>query len=320
MPEETKINIVKVENLANESDAIVINAKPISIQRRVTLAKGPGGMPIIRELIIVETEASIGRILFILLSILIYALIFQIFFTLWQKYHNKSCKVVTAILLFAFPPLFALYFGDFIFFFMCVLFLSFLVMTFYNITKKPMRSDVPKKTYKTFKALYRATSFGSVVGQTFLVIGFFSNATFIMLCALFLLTTSLYFGLLTREAIEIATEKMAINLGYYSKEGAPERKIQSNMCAICGEIADQGNVVLSCKHTFHTECIQGWVFMGKKGFCPCCRENVNFDRINIDTWQKGENLYSSLIDFMRKGIVFLAFFVIFGFIYRLKAK
>lgn len=320
MEEGMGIKVFNTDTPQMEDDnAIVLTSRPISIHRRVFFKLGPGGIPILKEVIFIETEASMGRIGMILLKIFIYALIFQILFSLWERYHNKSCKIVTTVLLFAFPPLLAIFVGDFVFFITCFLFLSLLAKTFYNIVKKPMRSDVPKKTYKIFRALYRTTSLGSIVGQTVLIIGFFSNVTFAIMAGLFMLLTSLYFGLLTREAIEISTEKMAINLGYYSKDGAPEKKIKNNVCAICDESVNTKSIVLNCKHAFHVECIQGWVFMGKKGFCPCCRENVNFDKFDLDTWQKGENIYSVLIDFMRKGIIFLAFFIFFGVLNRFKS-
>ncbi|KAM0675423.1 hypothetical protein GVAV_001250 [Gurleya vavrai] len=297
-------------------EPIILNAKPISIQRKVSYSRGPGGIPIIREFIIIQTEASMSRVIFLLISILIYALIIQIFFTVWQKFHNKSCKITTTFLLFTFPPFAALLLGDLIFFFVCFGFILLLSKTYFNTTKKPMQSDTPKKTYRLFKNLYRTTSIGTIIGKTILIIGFMLGNSNTLIIGILILFFSLYFGLLTRESIEFFSEKMAVNIGYYSREGAPEKIIKNNVCAICDKITDTSSITLNCKHNFHKDCIQGWVFMGKKGFCPCCRENVSFDKFEVDSLQKGENLYSNLIDFLRKAIIFFAVFAVFTFVFK----
>ncbi|KAM0686191.1 hypothetical protein COBT_002590 [Conglomerata obtusa] len=321
MSESANFQIVKSEQPfgeVDESRGIILNAKPIAIQRRVFFQRGPGGIPMIKEIIIVETEASLSRVLLVIFTLFIYALLCQIFFSIWNRYHSKSYRATVTFLLYAFPPLCSIFLGDFIFFAVCFLFNIVIAKIIFNIMKKPMRTDVPKNTYRFFRALYRSTTIGSIIGQAAVVVGFLSSTPTILVIGIFVLFFSLYFGLLTRESIEFISEKMAMNLGYYSKEGVPERKAANNVCAICDEITETKNVRLTCNHVFHIDCLQGWVFMGKKGFCPCCRENVNFDNFEVDKWQKGENMYSLLIDFLRRAIVFVAFFALFTFLYKIK--
>ena len=46
---------------------------------------------------------------------------------------------------------------------------------------------------------------------------------------------------------------------------------KSNICPICLANINSNEIVrvLSCKHTFHQECIDNWFFNNKS--CPCCR-------------------------------------------------
>jgi hypothetical protein len=45
-------------------------------------------------------------------------------------------------------------------------------------------------------------------------------------------------------------------------------------CSICQEIMMEGNVVLklSCRHAYHTECVQTW--LERHNTCPLCRNEM----------------------------------------------
>ena len=72
--------------------------------------------------------------------------------------------------------------------------------------------------------------------------------------------------------------------GYYKQEGIPERALETDTCAVCGNkllvSAEQEGVLentyrLSCGHEFHEFCIRGWCIVGKKQTCPYCHEKVD---------------------------------------------
>ena len=85
---------------------------------------------------------------------------------------------------------------------------------------------------------------------------------------------------MSRDFVEICTDRMASTLGYYNKDGFPRKHLRADICAICGiaasknnandnENSDQNHVFqLACKHVFHNECIRGWCLIGKKDICP----------------------------------------------------
>ena len=68
---------------------------------------------------------------------------------------------------------------------------------------------------------------------------------------------ALYYGVMARDLAEICAEKMASRLGYYTKTGIPQRQLEPDMCALCGnkflvKVGEEGVVEntyrLSCGH------------------------------------------------------------------------
>lgn len=90
-----------------------------------------------------------------------------------------------------------------------------------------------------------------------------------------------------RDFVEICTDRMAATIGYYSKDGLPNKYLGEGICAVCGHATSAGHHAtlatdpsqrpmfsddpvhqLTCKHVFHEKCIRGWVMIGKKDICP----------------------------------------------------
>merc|ERR1719370_71149 len=119
---------------------------------------------------------------------------------------------------------------------------------------------------------------------------------------------ALYYGVVARDFAEICTEKMAANIGYYKQEGIPERHLETDTCAVCGNkllvTADQDGVLentfrLACGHEFHEFCIRGWCIVGKKQTCPYCHEKVDLKRMFPNPWEKPHVMYGQLLDWVR---------------------
>lgn len=95
-------------------------------------------------------------------------------------------------------------------------------------------------------------------------------------------------SVLGRDFVEICTDRMAATIGYYSKDGLPNKYLGDGICAVCNHAtsATTGHIALhndpalrpmfsddpvhqlTCKHVFHEKCIRGWVMIGKKDICP----------------------------------------------------
>jgi RING finger protein 121 len=319
---EAKLSTVGPESSTDsEVRTVDLPARPISMERIVEYTRGPGGIPVIREIIIVQTEASASRVFHILGGLLIYALVLQFIIFAWQKCHKKSCKALVFLVLWLFPPIYAAANKDVFFPLLCLAYTATISKTILEISKRPMKKDVPRKTYKLFRYIFSAASIITVIGQLIVMAAFFLNLAPTLAFGMTVLFLSLYFGLLSREVIEVLSEVMATKMGYYSSDGVPERATKKGVCAICDESftsTAEKTHTLHCGHSFHEFCVKGWCFIGKKGFCPCCREHVDFRSIPVDRWQKGELFFSSLLDVLRSAIVFCMFVFLVAIWYRLR--
>ncbi|TBU03698.1 Ring finger domain-containing protein [Hamiltosporidium magnivora] len=318
--EDNDIKIEHKQNIEDDDNMLVLKGKPVSMQRRVTIARGPGGIPILREIIIIETEASISSILRVLGVLFLYALLFQTVFSLWNKFHKKSCKFTIFGILWLFPPLFSIFVKDYIFFFLCASYSILILQSVYKILKKPMPKKVPRDTYKLFRSLFFTSYIGVILGHI-LVIGSLFKILDLLGLGIIILAISLYFGLLSREIIDVLSEIMAVNLGYYSKDGMPEKALKNDVCSICDtdfSSTSERTHTLVCGHSFHELCIKGWCFISSKEFCPCCREKVDFKSIPADLWQKSELFFSYLLDILRSFIVFCLCVVVMTMYYKIK--
>lgn len=293
-------------------NAITLQSRPISLQRFITTSTTESGVPFIREVIVIQTAASKREILSVFLTLLIYGIFIHVFVSLWEKFHPRSCSNVLGLFLFVFPFLVFAYIREYIFILIYIAYAAVIAKTYLQIRQKPMRHQTPRMVYRTFKVLTRVSYIGTVAAIALLAVGFIMALPFLIALALTVLFTSLYFGLLTRETSERLCSQMAVNIGYYAVDGVPKKKAADCTCAICDEKMGAMVFNLPCGHAFHEDCVKGWIFIGKKGFCPCCKENVDYGRIATDRWEKGENLYSGMVDGLRRILIFLSLLAIFG--------
>ncbi|KAF7683235.1 RING finger protein [Astathelohania contejeani] len=297
----------------NNEEPIVLSGRPISMQRRVYNVRGPDGNMNTREIIIIETEASLATVLLVLGRICLLAILFQFICWMWRKAHPKSHRVSVFITLWVFPPFLFWILGWWNMILLCLFHAIAMGWVLHRAIRRPIRRDTPRKTYGLFRAVFLASSLGSMLGQVLTLLSYFGWIPgFQKFFCLFF--CSLYFGLLSRELIEALSGIMATNMGYYSKEGVPEKQIAPHTCAVCdGDVQTERIHTLNCGHSFHEDCIRGWCLLGKKAFCPCCRETVDTKSLPAKLWQKGEAGYVGLLDFLKESIIFCMFLVILSF-------
>ncbi|CAJ0893025.1 7147_t:CDS:2 [Entrophospora sp. SA101] len=156
-----------------------------------------------------------------------------------------------------------------------------------------------------YKVSYAVGMFGYIIIMLtfFRILEIFYEGAEIFELGIILLGYGLYFGVLSRDFVEICTDRMASTLGYYSKDGFPRKHLRANICAICGVAAtgigekgeqppaNQKIFKLSCRHVFHDDCIRG------------CKEKVDLKEFKTNPWDTQQQLYLSLLDGVRYLIV-----------------
>ncbi|KAG0437403.1 RING finger protein [Dictyocoela muelleri] len=299
-------NNVLIHEPNDKKITVELSGRPIKMQRIVTLDKGPGNIPIIRDTTIIETEASFGRILHVIGIILVYSIVIQFLMTIWQRCHKKSCDIVNILVMFFFPPTLAFLCKKFIFLEMWIFYMSFIVFITSLALNRPVRRSTPRKIYLFFHKLFQIIYFSIASCQIGIVCSFFFKVRFGLGIFLYLFIISIYLGLLSSEVIKILSGKMAVNTGYYSEKGAPTRVLRENLCSLCGdEFYD--DLKLPCEHSYHKACIKGWSFMAKREFCPLCRENIAVKDFITDKWMRGEIYFRNFLDIMRNFILVACF-------------
>lgn len=311
------MTINKPHSDSASTTGIVLNSRPKTFTRFITTSVTETGTPVIREIIIIQTEPSKVQLLSMIITFMIYGIIVHVFIALWERFHPKSCKKTLRFFLFGLPFLAMTYVRDYFFVVMYCFYAIIVGNVYVRIRQKPMRRMTPKLVYRSFKILTRICYASTVGTLIFMLIGFFGNMATILGISLSCLFYALYFGLLTRELSEFLCNQVAINTGYYSNEGVPSKKAAASICTICDETMEDTTLNLPCNHIFHEDCLKGWVFTGKKNFCPCCKENVDYNTIVTGKWEKGVNFYSGMLDGMRKGLVFLSVMGVVGVVFKL---
>jgi RING finger protein 121 len=162
--------------------------------------------------------------------------------------------------------------------------------------------------YRVFKA---SVGLGSV-GYVMLLTQVFGGVPFFFAdggTAVVLVWYGLYYGILTRDCAEVASDRIANRLG-----GARRLAVSVRDCGICGaELRDahggggtgaEASVQLSCKHLFHEECIRGWLIVGKKDSCPTCTEKVDLRALYAGKpWETSNLSWVQMLDMVRYLVV-----------------
>ncbi|CAG8478824.1 2275_t:CDS:2 [Paraglomus brasilianum] len=242
---------------------------------------------------------------------------FQFLILYWKQKHYQSFQIVTLIGLWLIPMyLFGIYFQFLRFLTIWTLYSALNGYILHLASRKPLDQQTPKLVYRWFAAVYKVSYTVGIFGYILLMLQFFEivkifyDGGAVADLGIMLLSYGLYFGVLSRDIVEICTDRMASALGYYTKDGLPSKGLKADICAICGGTAssvvgeeDEKVHQLSCRHLFHEECIRGWCLIGKKDICPYCKEKVDMKEFKTNPWDTQQQLYLSLLDGVRYLVV-----------------
>ncbi|KAG9305864.1 hypothetical protein G9A89_016516 [Geosiphon pyriformis] len=239
---------------------------------------------------------------------------FQFVILFWKQKHYRSFQAVTLIGLWLIPMyIFGIQAQFWRFLSIWCLYSIANFRVIYLASRKPLDHKTPRLVYNWFSIVYKLCYAVGVTGYAIIMLTFFGivqlfyDFSEVADLGIILLSYGLYFGVLSRDFVEICTDRMASTLGYYNKDGFPRKHLRVVICAVCGgttENREHDKVhQLTCRHVFHEECIRGWCLIGKKDICPYCKEKVDMKEFKTNPWDTQQQLYLSLLDGVRYLVV-----------------
>lgn len=190
----------------------------------------------------------------------------------------------------------------------------------YTATRTPLHHSTPRRVYAWYRVSYWICYAVGISGYSLLMLELFgvtrlmtsersTHETWFAL-AMNLLMYGVYFGVLGRDQVQVLADYMAQSIGYFNKDGLPQRHLRVNICALCGESTYNSSsqvkeIILNCRHNFHSDCIRGWCLLGKKEMCPYCKEKVDMRQFKAGSnpWDTQQAIYLQLLDIVRYLVV-----------------
>ncbi|GAX79202.1 hypothetical protein CEUSTIGMA_g6642.t1 [Chlamydomonas eustigma] len=235
---------------------------------------------------------------------------------LWKQRHKRSYELVTLIGLWLMPSLFSWHLNFWRFLSVWSLYSCITLYLLYCCTRPQLDVSMPRTVYSWFLGMHRACVVCGVVGYALLIFEVLGAGVMArhgrqprIGMAMDLLWYGVYFGVLGRDAAEVASMCMVSSL-------SRRMNLRVNDCGVCGaELGDyshlgdkdtvtETSVQLSCKHCFHDLCIRGWTIVGKKDMCPVCQEKVDLKSLYVDRpWETRNLTWIQMLDGVRYLVV-----------------
>ncbi|KAI9219837.1 hypothetical protein BC828DRAFT_385086 [Blastocladiella britannica] len=262
-----------------------------------------------------------GMHLAMILILMVSLLIMQVALVEWRRRKPKSYAYASLAGLALVPLLLSLNAGFTRFISIYALFAVANSWVVYRASRKPISSGTPRAVYRWFAAIYQISYALGILGYAVILLtifgisGLFVDGPDAFSFGMLTMFYGLYFGVLSRDLVEVLADHMASSIGYYSPEGLPQKYLRESTCAVCGDTTlthpdansnpDHPNPThtLNCHHVFHEQCIRGWAIIGKKDICPYCREKVDMSAFHEHVWDKAQHYYLQLIDMLRYLVV-----------------
>lgn len=266
------------------NDLIPEKRNILSMERHLSIHKTENGIPLIQDTVIIQKQPSNQILFFFSFKLLVFAFVIQSLFYIWSKIHKQSSKIFCLILLYSFP----LILPNFI-----ILPWLFYLATIGCYLKF---SRQPYILFSFFCSFLRILYVIIFISQLLLVIFFISGINIAVPFLLLLL--SIYFAILTKESVMFL--KRIVHL---------PKSIPKESCFICLRQCQKDSYTLKCDHSFHSNCIRGWILLGKRKHCPYCNAYVN--SLNMSFTEEKFEHFSSILDYTKNLIIFVFFLVIY---------
>lgn len=145
---------------------------------------------------------------------LLAAVLFQIAIYQWQKKHYRSFLIVSLAGLWLLPIFIAITFGNRIFMATWTAYLLMNLDIMRKCRRKPISPSTPRYVYKFYHLLFQATLASGIGGYIlFLANTFVFMSTRVFEYSLIVIFYAVYFGVLSRDMIDLVSDLMATSLG-----------------------------------------------------------------------------------------------------------
>jgi len=282
----------------------------------------------------VVTEEELQHSVMIFYIVLIVMIASQSALVRWRSRHRRSYDLVTLFGLWLVPAIMSaqLFFWRFLLFWFV-----YTCITVY-ILYRCMNGDLydtsmPKRIYTWFLGVYKTSVAVGMTGYLLVLFDVLTGGALLpwisesgigIMCVWY----GLYFGVLNRDVAEVVSDRI---VGGFGKHGGAVRggRVGNTVrdCALCGvELKDSMSHVFdgtndaaaagsdeddgksiqlpTCKHIFHSECIRGWLIVGKKDTCPLCNEKVDLREVCSGTpWETRNLQWIQMLDMVRYLVV-----------------
>jgi len=249
------------------------------------------------------------------LILLVTLVVAQILLVQWKIRHFRSYQKATLVGMWLIPVGLCFKFGWHRFIVFWAIFSLITSIVVFKASRKPLAGTTPRWVYKWFLLMYKLSYAGGIAGYLIIMFTIFGLNVLLLIkpqtamdFGLLMLFYGLYFGVVSRDFAEVASETMASQIGYYVATGLPAKRLDPGMCAVCGnqilvmnneEAVIENSIKLNCGHVFHEFCIRGWCIVGKKQTCPYCKEKVDLKRMFPGPWERPAVMYGNLLDWIR---------------------
>lgn len=257
-------------------------------------------------------EAMHAEMVLILIVTLVVA---QILLVQWKQRYFRSYQRATLMGMWIIPVVFCIKFTWYRFIVMWSIFSAITSYIVFKATRKPVDGTTPRWVYKWFLLVYKISYGAGILGYFVIMLTMLGvNILFLikpqtsMDFGLLVMFYGLYFGVVSRDIAEVCSDTMAAHIGYYTQTGLPGKRLDPNICAVCGNqiiVTNNDDAIientckLDCDHIFHEFCIRGWCIVGKKQTCPYCKEKVDLKRMFPSPWDRPHVMYGNFLDWIR---------------------
>ncbi|KAJ2723865.1 hypothetical protein GGI07_002328 [Coemansia sp. Benny D115] len=233
---------------------------------------------------------------------------------LWRRRHPASYRLVSIGSISLMPPYFAVAYAYYRFVVFWLLYSTANLYILYQATRTPLARKTPRRVYQWFALTNKMFYAVFVLGMVLFLFCFFNimpgltDSEAFLSAAVLVLFYGLYFGLLSRDLVQLCSDRIAATLGYAGDEKhLPTKTLPKDVCCVCSEELGAPDMEglreprhrLGCGHEFHATCIRGWCVVGKKDMCPFCREKVDLETFKQNPWDKQELFYVTALEYMR---------------------